>query len=156
MIACKKRDLDSVRTLLEHGADINAHVDTYQNTPLLQAAERGHCEIAEYLLDQGADVANALKVASGKGHDSIVKLLLDNGAEIDEGNCLRYTPLMAAAGAGHASTVRLLLLRGANVNKENIWGQTALYIAEDFGCGDTVSILKEWIQNKQNKQEILK
>ncbi len=169
MIACKNRDLDSVMTLLEHGANINAHVDTCKYTPLLQAAERGHCDIVKYLLDHGADVAEAsisgrtpLMAASAAGQVSIVKLLLDNGADIDKADCHGLTSLMASAANSCASTVQLLLQRGANAMKINNWGQTAHGMAAmeemeemkvtENGYGKIVSILEEWIQEK-NMQE---
>jgi len=47
-------NIDLVRKLVEHGADIN-HIDIWGNTPLFEAGWKGDMAIAEYLLEVSAE-----------------------------------------------------------------------------------------------------
>ncbi|WP_162932102.1 ankyrin repeat domain-containing protein [Solimonas sp. K1W22B-7] len=119
-----------VEALLERGAPVDApHPDSagdlsYQavgfNSPLQAAAERGHVEIVQALLQHKpwidhrcCDSPSALGMAAAKGHLQIVQLLLDAGA--DPGIRSSYsralgaaTPLDAARANGHLEVVRVL------------------------------------------------
>ena len=78
--------VDTVKVLLKAGADPNAieKVGPEANvTPILFAAEMGHCEIVRALLDAGAQVdyppstaTRPLHQAATNGHTEVVKLLL--------------------------------------------------------------------------------
>jgi ankyrin repeat protein len=96
MVAALGGHLAVVRTLLRRGAAL----DTPGWTPLIYAAANGQTEVAQYLLDVGANV-NAVA---------------PNGT----------TALMMAVRGGHSATVDLLLARGAEVNHRNQDGATAL------------------------------
>lgn len=53
-VAIAKGDFDTVKKLVELGADINAKSNGM--TPLMYAAKFNRCEILKYLIDQGAAV----------------------------------------------------------------------------------------------------
>ena len=53
--AVKTKDIKTVETLVQNGADVNA-ADKHGTTPLIQAVESGSVEIAALLLSKGADV----------------------------------------------------------------------------------------------------
>ena len=53
--ACIKREIDSVRALLQHGADINL-MDTEWYSPLHNASRHFHLDLMEILLEGGADI----------------------------------------------------------------------------------------------------
>ena len=56
LMKCTSRGLtECVRTLLRHGADCN-HIDAFTNTPLILAAEGGHVDIVDLLLENNCDV----------------------------------------------------------------------------------------------------
>jgi hypothetical protein len=95
-------DYYTVKTLVEHGADLNER-DSEGYTPLIWAAQHGNARVVEYLIDHGANLNP-----------------LDNGA---------YTPLMWAVQEGQFSSVALLLERGANPNARGANGRTALDLA---------------------------
>jgi hypothetical protein len=68
---------------------VNA-MDSNGEGSLMYAVKHGHCAMAEFLLDKGADVnaqggrfGNALQAASSGGHEAVVKLLLDKGAGVN-------------------------------------------------------------------------
>lgn len=79
--AAAGRSKDAVRTLLEHGADVNARQEGGW-TALHAASQNGDAEMVRLLIAGGADVQaraenqqNALDLALGKGHQAVVELL---------------------------------------------------------------------------------
>ncbi len=107
------------RILAKHPKLLNARVNSRGLTPLHVAAEFGHRNVAEYLLNRGADIEartegglTPLHTAAWEGHRDVADCLLSHGANIeallDEG-----TPLDCAAAFGHEEVARLLLAKGA-------------------------------------------
>ncbi|MEI0518875.1 ankyrin repeat domain-containing protein [Brachyspira murdochii] len=85
--ASKNNDLETLKALIENGADVNVK-DDYNKTALMYASEKGHLEIVKYLLDKGADInakdnygKTALMYASEKGHSEVAKFLKSKGAK---------------------------------------------------------------------------
>lgn len=77
------------RFLVSAKADLEEE-DTFGNTPLICAAEKGLAELLQLLLAHGCDVnrmshsaATALHYAAQHGATHCCKLLLEAGAEID-------------------------------------------------------------------------
>lgn len=68
----------------------------------------------------------ALHWAAGRGHSEIVELLIQNGAEIEAGDHLGRTALHLAHR--HPRTVKLLLEAGANANARDSLGATPLHM----------------------------
>jgi hypothetical protein len=94
--------LDTVKLLIERGANINAYAD-YYGTALFSAYGHVHMDTVAYLIEKGADV-------------NITK---------EEGNTL----LMSAALFGDAERIKMLLAAGADKKLKTDEGQTALSIA---------------------------
>jgi ankyrin repeat protein len=104
MLAAAAGQVDTVRLLIDNGADLNAKNDD-GSTALMVAALKGHLEIVRTLLAAGADVSvqdldqdSALKLAVENGHAELVKILLEQGAYYQLKN--GRTPLMGAAERG--------------------------------------------------------
>lgn len=100
--------------------------DGQSRSPLLFAAEYGHHEVAEFLLDRGADVnaqdqydRTALHAAVYGDHEIVVRLLLENGADVNAQDAYGSSALQQASSNGNEAVVRLLLDRGADVNAQN-------------------------------------
>ena len=82
-----------MKLLLDKGADAN-NADEYGTTPLIAAAYMGDCEVANLLLDRGADIEKAsstswrapLMTAVAENNIDMVRLLIDRGADVIHGD----------------------------------------------------------------------
>ncbi len=86
MEAIYRGNLESVKSLLDKGADVNAKMDGGV-TPLMVASVNGNLDVVNLLLDRGADINaktdkgnSALDFAGYKGSPEVVKLLKSRGA----------------------------------------------------------------------------
>lgn len=142
-IGCPK----SVRYFLSKGVDIN-QIDTYRATPLWLAAQNGHLEIVQLLIEKGADInavvddnhRTALMLAAQNGHLEVLQLLIEKGADINAADSYHWTVLMAATLGGYIDIVKLLLENGADPDKKNNYGYRAIDIA--MGDENIVKVLK--------------
>jgi ankyrin repeat protein len=102
--ATRANDLDTVKVLLEAGADINQRTG-YGWSPLLVATQNRYYALAAYLLDHGADPN-----LPNKGGWTPLYLATDN-RNIENGD---YP--VRKADMDHLAFIRLLLEKGADVN----------------------------------------
>jgi ankyrin repeat protein len=115
------------------------------------AAVFGHKEVAEYLLEKGAEVNatatngtgyNALTGAVASGHTLIVSWLLANGAEPNYRYGAGYSPILTAAANGHLGIVSILLASGADLHAKTDDGKTALSFAQERGQAEVAEFLR--------------
>lgn len=103
------------------------------STPLHLAAGYNNLEVAEYLLQHGADV-NAqdkgglipLHNAASYGHVDVAALLIRYNACVNATDKWAFTPLHEAAQKGRTQLCTLLLAHGADPTMRNQEGQTPL------------------------------
>ena len=122
--AAQRGDVESVRSLLRSGADVNAaHGDGM--TALHWAAEAGHAELAEMLLYAGANHGavtrlgdyTPLHLAARGGRADVTVLLIEAGADVGTGTSTGgVQPLHFAARSGDPGTIAALLEAGADPN----------------------------------------
>lgn len=141
--ATSKGDIDSVKALVEEGADVNQLVDNCF-LPISHVGEGNRTAIVSYLLEHGADPhlpgydqASALDLWSYEGDASIVQLLLECKADPNLG-CAPSgeTPLHYATSMGHkpgrTECVKLLLAGGADPNRAANTGVPTLAYMRDI------------------------
>ena len=150
-VAIRSGDHAAVRTLIAHGADVNAP-EADGATVLHWAVRWDDSESVDLLLRAGADAAAAnaygvtpLSLACINRSAPLVARLLDAGADPDAATTMGETALMTCARTGTADAVAALLEHGAgNVNaREAARGQTALMWAVAQGHADVVRLLIE-------------
>jgi len=155
--AAKKGATEAVRTLLDAGVDVNASFEQQENgvaegsySALMGAAEKGHDETVQLLIERGASLdtgdsisgETALMKAAQAGQVGAMRRLLDAGADVDVADENGDTALTMAASR-HAAPMALLLDHGANPNTANEFGRTALMRAARADLRDAVSLLLE-------------
>lgn len=153
-------DLDTVRSLVESGADVNA-TDQYGSGTLLNF----HPHVTEYLLSKGADPntqrnENGASVLAGLCYVNQIdcaRLLLEHGADPNRGRGESMeTPLHhALARDASVELVKLLIHHGADVNartKPGVFscsffgdtptrGETPLHRAAAYASMEIVQVL---------------
>lgn len=147
-IASRYGQTDSVKELLQAGANPNILLLNPGVTPLYIAAQNGHEDIVKNLIDAGAyidlpslDGCTPLYTAAQNGHENIVKDLINAGADINLPFLDGSTPLCIAAQNGHGGIAKDLINAGADINLSPLEGYTPLYIAAQNGRGDIVKDL---------------
>jgi hypothetical protein len=138
-----------IRQLLEKGARINA--ESNGQTALQAAMRQGHEAIADFLIEQGADVnvlglegKSLLMEMVERGNLGMARLLIGSGRVDLNRKESRYgnTALMKAVIAGDIDMVRMLIRAGADVNVKNNMGQTPMDWSEKWGRKEMI----EWLQ----------
>ncbi|MEI0748972.1 ankyrin repeat domain-containing protein, partial [Brachyspira pulli] len=117
---------DIVKLLLIYGGNLHKkldNIDSYSINSvggleklLIFYCKEGDFEMAELLIDSGANVNSALRYASKNGHLEIVKLLIDSGANVNAKDDNNNTVLMYASANGYLEVVKYLLDKGADIN----------------------------------------
>jgi ankyrin repeat protein len=142
--ACESGSIESVRLLMDHGADLNPAYGG--RNALHEAAYYGHVEIVLLLLESGALVdatddesATALQEACEHGRIEVVQLLLEHGAAVNLigqlGTALDQIILQLRHSSSHehdlhfTKILRMLLDRGADVNISGNGYEPALLLA---------------------------
>ncbi|MBZ8179093.1 ankyrin repeat domain-containing protein [Oscillatoria salina] len=151
--AASNSDADKlVEFLIERGAELNVVArgnlifdgdgKTRHGTPLHIAVGYNCLNIAEILINQGADVNARCNDLGGDTplHDAVsgriarfdvVELLIANGADVNAYEKFQgKTPLHEVAYWGHIDIAELLIVNGAKVNSRDFSGYTPLSSAE--------------------------
>lgn len=143
-----ENQLDSVRTLVERGAELNT-IDECGGTPLSEAALLGYVELVQYLLSVGAHInvegqsEPTLNNGTSSGKAEVVRLLLKAGADVNITNDIGETPLHIAARKDDLELVQLLVESGADIRANRIFDETPLKVAEYAGAMATAKYLSQ-------------
>lgn len=134
--------------LLEQGLDVDDASNALKETPLLLAAQGGHEELLEALLDAGARLdavdwngRNALHLAAWCNRHHLMDNLLDRGFDPDAVDAMGSTPLHLAAERGHLPAMQLLLAHGARTDLRDRGRLTPAERADRYGRKDAVALL---------------
>jgi ankyrin repeat protein len=149
MSACAFGQEDTVRHLLDRGADVTARRDLDDATALHATVCSGSRAIAQLLLDRGADVDardfedfTPLHHAATEDLVAVAEVLLEHGADGDAvGTRYDERPLHKAADSGSLGVARQLLAHGAEVDARKANGWTPLFDAAQDGDMEMARLL---------------
>jgi len=150
--AVRQKDLAEVERLLQAGANPNAdQVPGFEGRPpLFHAATFGYTDIAQELIDKGANAdygadkgaVTPLMIASLNGAASTVELLLGSGASVNA-RAGDSTALTEAMRRGYTEVIALLLAAGANPDVPMEDGSAPLCYAKSHNYTDAERLLRE-------------
>jgi len=96
---------------------------------LTDAIVAGDFKATKGILDKGVtkqDMERALLLAANHGHAEIVNLLLEKGIHVNVRNQFGQTTLIVAANGNQTDMARLLIKKGVDLNAQDETGNTAL------------------------------
>jgi ankyrin repeat protein len=145
--AAEAGDLEAVRQALDKGGGPDA--SSGRATALGVAAFFGRREIAELLLEKGADIdkgdnendAPALFQAVFGLEPEMAAFLVERGADVNRKTRPGMSPLMLASTSKQAGIAAMLLERGADVAARDEEGRTPLMYAATSGSQEIVGFL---------------
>lgn len=121
-----KKYVEIIKFLIAKGADVNATnpldcaVGGYRD-------KNGNINIVKLLVENGATITKYHLHSAVRGNNTdIAEFLIDNGADVNGVNWKKDTPLHICS---KINTVQLLIKKGANINARNESGETPLYEA---------------------------
>ena len=151
LLGCFYRQMDSVKVLLEAGADPT--IADEEGFTCLHAAIDGRCskDTLQALIDHGAhinarrrDGTNALLNACQTGQSESVRFLLDKLADVSIGKPDGNTCLhIAVHGNCSKGALQKIIEQGMDVNIMNNMGETALILACESAQAASVNVLLE-------------
>ena len=116
--------LAMLRLTLANGADVHS-LDSYNGTGLIRAADRGHVDIIQELLNTEIKIDHVNRLGwtalleaiilgdGGERHTEVVRLLVDAGADVNLADSAGVTPLAHAKQRGFAAMIEILESAGA-------------------------------------------
>ncbi len=137
--AVKSGDIKKLKSLIDQGIDVDETVYGKFPVPLALAVERGNKDIAEFLLNNGADPnksPEALIYAVKNERMDLVKLLLEKDADPNKSP----KALIYAVQNGKMDLVKLLLEKGADPNVTDATGCSMLSIALKEGHAEIAKL----------------
>jgi ankyrin repeat protein len=160
LAAARSGSVAAVRTLLAHGAKVDAPESWKGQTALMWAAAANRANVVRLLIERGANVnarstiwppdtlnrpkngnivsdrpkggLTALLYAAREGSFEAAQALIEGGADLNLAEPDGITPLIVAILNAHYDLAAVFLEVGADPNRSDKYGRTALYAAVDM------------------------
>jgi len=135
LFAAREGHMETARTLIEGGADLN-QMSADQFSPLVMAIANGHLTLAKYLLDKGAD-PNKVSISGLTALYAVIDVQWAPHAWFPQ-------PTTEQEKVGYLDLMKDLIAHGANVNAQSSGGRMAVHYATERNTGPkTLALLVE-------------
>jgi ankyrin repeat protein len=133
--AAEEGNIDVVKSLLERVAGNNG---------------RNESDRTSFILDM-----TPLHKASQYGHPEVAQVLIDHGANLNARDQNHWTPIHYSAEHVHVGLVKLLLERGADVHAMNDEGGTPYHVSLQRGNREIADYLQRYGTGRERFDDIL-
>lgn len=130
--ASSKRDIDLVKLLIYHGADVNIK-SAAKDTPIIKASCHGDIDIVKLLINHGANVnaknllaETAIIFAAKSKNINLIKLLINSGTNIDVKDINGMPVIFYLWFSNKLKFIKYLILQGVNLDMQYKNGATLL------------------------------
>ncbi|XP_074642183.1 protein fem-1 homolog A-like [Tubulanus polymorphus] len=150
--------VDVVKSLIQHGADVNGMSDT-QSTPVRSACYMSNIDIVKLLVENRADIHKpningGTCLINSVQSVELCTFLIEHGAKVNAQDNSGNLALHYAIREGRLETVQLLVERKSDVSLKNEIGDDALQTASLRGFEDIVEYLI--VKNNPDKDMIVR
>jgi ankyrin repeat protein/class 3 adenylate cyclase len=147
VVAVEENQIEIVKLLLNHGADVNVKDWTSKNTALDISEQKGFKPISELLQQRGAKYSSgsSFHLAAKNGDIVSIEEMLDKGCDINEVDAGKgWTALHYAVNYGQKHLVEYLIVKGADVNKKDFLGKNnPIDVLSNVNRGEIVKLLNK-------------
>ena len=150
LVIMMESSLRIAQLLVDNGADVNVAGDFDDDTPLHTAALSGYRNIAELLVESGAnldaqnrDQRTPLHLACYNEELDVPHFLIHRGSDVNARDTSDWTPLHNASHFGYSDLAQLLIDHGADVNEHGPDRWTPMHLASGSGHLDIIKLLVE-------------
>ena len=129
LYAVRSKNINTVKILIDAGADLNVYGEYEHNNPLMVAVENNDANMVKLLLSSGIDVNEELE---NKRENILTWCISKNRG-------YRYSDYKV-----DVKVIEALLEAGADYNAENSYGKNALMVAASMGREDIIEVLEKY------------
>ena len=129
LYAVRSKNINTVKILIEAGADLNVYGEYEHNNPLMVAVENNDAEMVKLLLSSGIDVNEELE---NKRENILTWCISKNRG-------YRYSSYKV-----DIKVIEALLEGGADYNAKNYYGKNALMVAASEGREDIIELFEKY------------
>lgn len=147
-IAVLNGEIETVKELLDSGADPEEKDGFYGNTGIIWAIKADNVEVLDLYRQRGFDLSGSnnfgwapIHVAAEGSRRKSLFWLLKNGADVEAKDSQNQTPLFKAAYKGRRAAAKILLSYGANLDYKDMKSHTPLMVAVMGGHVEMVKLL---------------
>ena len=152
MFAAQNNHGETVKLLIEKGADKNHKTRNFSETVIGVAAQNGANKAIDALLKKGVDIEQKggfgytplMTAIEANQVDTVLFLISDKvkvKANVNAQDEMGETPLMLAAALGHYKILQILIANYARINDKSYEDRTALMYAAENGCYSCVEYM---------------
>ena len=155
MYAVRQGNLNCVKSLIAHGADVNVGNKKLRDESFIAANANSSSEM--HLVNpliESIMLLQPIPKRSSVIMKGMFDLLLANGADIDSPGCDNRTPLMYAAAFGNTYSLSKLIEKGARHDRADDCGRSVMYWAVVGGNISTIHYLLQKRVTVENLREV--